>query len=93
MTPYDGCGELAEFPNFGSVQLLRRVQLLGHVRYIATLGIRNNLSVTDSARLHRYVHMRDFYIRKWRYQGGSAEISRISRASAECGYCLQISKI
>jgi hypothetical protein len=33
MTPYAGCGELAEFPNFGSVQLLRRVQLLGHVRY------------------------------------------------------------
>jgi hypothetical protein len=32
MTPYAGCGELAEFPNFGSVQLLRRVQLLGHVR-------------------------------------------------------------
>jgi hypothetical protein len=31
-TPYDGCGELAEFPNFESVQLLRRVQLLGHVR-------------------------------------------------------------
>jgi hypothetical protein len=33
MTPYDGCGELAEFPNFGSVQLLRRVQLLGHVQH------------------------------------------------------------
>jgi hypothetical protein len=33
MTPYNGCGELAEFPNFGSVQLPRRVQLLGHVRY------------------------------------------------------------
>jgi hypothetical protein len=25
---------------------------------IATLGIRNDLFVTDSARLHRYVHMR-----------------------------------
>jgi hypothetical protein len=36
--------------------------------YIATLGIRNDLFVTDSARLHRYVHMRDFYIRKWRYR-------------------------
>jgi hypothetical protein len=34
MTPYKGCGELAEFPTFGSVQLLRRrVQLLGHIRY------------------------------------------------------------
>jgi hypothetical protein len=31
MTPDDGCGELAEFPNFGNVQLLRRVQLLSHV--------------------------------------------------------------
>jgi hypothetical protein len=33
MNPYDGCGELAPFPNFGSDLLLHRVQLLGHVRY------------------------------------------------------------
>jgi hypothetical protein len=28
---------------------------------IATLGIRNDLFVTDSARQHRYVHMRPLY--------------------------------
>jgi hypothetical protein len=34
---------------------------------ILTLGIGYDLFVTDSAHLHRYVHMRDFSVPKWRY--------------------------
>jgi hypothetical protein len=34
--------------------------------YIRTFRIRHDLSRTDSAQLHRYVHMRDFSVRKWR---------------------------
>jgi hypothetical protein len=32
MTPYNDCGEHGGFPTFGSVQLVRRVQLLPRSR-------------------------------------------------------------
>jgi hypothetical protein len=34
--------------------------------HIRTFRIRHDLFRTDSAHLHRYVHMRDFSVRKWR---------------------------